>query len=120
MTLIEANIDGLVGPTHNYAGLSFGNVASGMHAGKAANPRAAVLQGLQKMRELADLGIPQFVLPPHPRPNARLLASLGLRGNVKQMLAQAAARVNRCAPHICRVSPRRRPATSSAPPITRC
>ncbi len=24
---LEANFDGLVGPTHNYAGLAFGNVA---------------------------------------------------------------------------------------------
>ena len=24
----EVNFDGLVGPTHNYAGLSYGNVAS--------------------------------------------------------------------------------------------
>ncbi|MGL4712432.1 MAG: N-succinylarginine dihydrolase, partial [Shewanella sp.] len=28
MKHFEANFDGLVGPTHNYAGLSFGNVAS--------------------------------------------------------------------------------------------
>ena len=25
---VEVNFDGLVGPTHNYAGLSYGNVAS--------------------------------------------------------------------------------------------
>ncbi len=28
MQAFEANFDGLVGPTHNYAELSFGNVAS--------------------------------------------------------------------------------------------
>ncbi len=28
MKQFEVNFDGLVGPTHNYAGLSFGNVAS--------------------------------------------------------------------------------------------
>ena len=39
----EYNFDGLVGPTHNYAGLSHGNVASLTHAGQAANPRAALV-----------------------------------------------------------------------------
>ena len=34
MSLREINFDGLIGPTHNYAGLSLGNVAS------ASIPRA--------------------------------------------------------------------------------
>ena len=38
---IELNIDGLVGPTHNYAGLSYGNVASQSNKGVISNPRAA-------------------------------------------------------------------------------
>ena len=42
----EVQFDGLVGPTHNYGGLSPGNVASAAHEGEASNPRAAVLQGL--------------------------------------------------------------------------
>ena len=51
----EVNFDGLVGPTHNYSGLSFGNVASMDNRTTASNPRAAALQGLQKMKTLADL-----------------------------------------------------------------
>jgi succinylarginine dihydrolase len=74
---VEANIDGLVGPTHNYAGLSFGNVASGRHALTVSNPREAALQGLRKMKFLHDLGIPQFVMPPHPRPDMATLGKLG-------------------------------------------
>ena len=54
--LIEVNFDGLVGPTHNYAGLSFGNVASESNTGAISRPRDAALQGLAKMRELMELG----------------------------------------------------------------
>ena len=67
MTAAEYNFDGLVGPTHNYAGLSLGNIASMTHRGAVSNPRAAALEGLAKMKRLSDLGIPQAVLPPHPR-----------------------------------------------------
>ena len=38
MTAREYNFDGLVGPTHNYAGLSHGNVASLKHSGQPATP----------------------------------------------------------------------------------
>ncbi|RYF00271.1 MAG: succinylarginine dihydrolase, partial [Oxalobacteraceae bacterium] len=41
----EFNFDGLVGPSHNYAGLSFGNVASFNNVKSASNPRQAALQG---------------------------------------------------------------------------
>lgn len=51
----EVNFDGLVGPTHNYAALSQGNVASMHHRGLASHPREAALQGLAKMKALADL-----------------------------------------------------------------
>ena len=61
----EMNFDGLVGPTHNYAGLSRGNIASSTHKGRVSNPRAAALQGLAKMERLIGLGIPQGLLPPH-------------------------------------------------------
>ena len=37
--MIEINFDGLIGPTHNYAGLSLGNVASAANAGLVAHPR---------------------------------------------------------------------------------
>lgn len=78
MTTIEANYDGLVGPTHNYAGLSPGNRASQRHCGQTSNPRAAALQGLAKMRTLIDMGLVQGVLPPQERPHMGLLDSLGL------------------------------------------
>lgn len=87
----ELNFDGLVGPTHNYAGLSPGNLASERHAGKVASPRAAALQGLAKMRFLADLGVSQAVLPPAPRPDVATLRRLGFEGSDARVLEQAAA-----------------------------
>ncbi|MFN5901713.1 MAG: N-succinylarginine dihydrolase, partial [Novosphingobium sp.] len=33
MQLTEINFDGIVGPRHNYAGLSLGNIASANNAG---------------------------------------------------------------------------------------
>lgn len=77
MKAVEANADGLVGPTHSYAGLSPGNLASEHNQGEVSNPRAAVLEGLAKMRRLADRGVPQFVLPPHERPLMPFLQGLG-------------------------------------------
>jgi succinylarginine dihydrolase len=49
MNAHEVNFDGIVGPTHNYAGLSYGNVASMKHKLSASNPRRAALEGLEKM-----------------------------------------------------------------------
>ncbi len=89
MTTVEANLDGLVGPTHNYAGLSPGNLASQSNFGGASNPRAAALQGLAKMKRLADLGLPQFVLPPQPRPDLGLLRRLGFTGSDAEVNAAA-------------------------------
>ena len=86
---IEANADGLIGPTHSYAGLSPGNLASSLHAGKASSPRAAVRQGLDKMKMLADLGLPQFVLPPQERPDIPFLRSLGFTGSDARVLERA-------------------------------
>jgi len=85
----EFNFDGLVGPSHNYAGLSFGNVASFNNVKSASNPRQAALQGLAKMRELAARGFAQAVLPPQARPNFRLLRRLGFSGLDADVLAQA-------------------------------
>ena len=85
----EFNFDGIVGPTHNYAGLSFGNVASTSHFNSPSNPRAAALEGLAKMRLVAELGIPQAVLPPLCRPSLRLLRNLGFRGTNFEMLHSA-------------------------------
>jgi len=85
----EFNFDGLVGPSHNYAGLSFGNVASFNNVRAASNPRQAALQGLAKMRELAARGFAQAVMPPQGRPNFRLLRSLGFSGADADVLARA-------------------------------
>lgn len=90
MNAFEVNFDGLVGPTHNYAGLSHGNVASMSHGGLASNPRAAALQGLAKMKFLADLGLKQAVLPPHERPAVDVLRSFGFAGQDTRVLAAAA------------------------------
>lgn len=87
---VEANFDGLVGPTHNYAGLSWGNVASKSNVNAASNPREAALQGLAKMKRLADRGYVQGVLPPHERPHMRTLRALGFTGTDAQVLGQVA------------------------------
>ena len=76
-SLVEVNFDGIVGPTHNYAGLSPGNLAATRNAGAPSFPRAAALQGIAKMRAALALGVPQGVLLPHPRPDRRWLAALG-------------------------------------------
>jgi succinylarginine dihydrolase len=87
----EYNFDGLVGPTHNYAGLSHGNVASLAHADQPANPRGAALQGLAKMRFVASLGVGQAVLPPHERPSLRTLRRLGFHGTDEEVVARASS-----------------------------
>ena len=86
----EVNFDGIVGPTHNYAGLSFGNIASQQHRHSASNPREAALQGLAKMKYLADLGLKQGVLPPQERPNIQMLRRVGFAGRDGDVLAEAA------------------------------
>ena len=102
---VEANADGLIGPTHSYAGLSPGNLASSLNKGEASNPRAAVLQGLDKMKALADLGLPQFVLPPHERPNIPFLRSLGFGGTDAQVLERAWKDAPSFAAAACSASP---------------
>ncbi len=92
MSATEINFDGLVGPTHNYAGLSLGNIASMAHRGTCSNPRAAALEGLAKMKFLADLGLPQAVLPPHERPCLATLRALGFTGRDDAAILRAAAR----------------------------
>ncbi len=74
--LREINFDGIVGPSHNYAGLSPGNLAATRNAGMTAHPRAAALQGIAKMRANLALGLSQGILLPHPRPDHRWLAAL--------------------------------------------
>ena len=77
MALREINFDGIVGPSHNYAGLSFGNLASTRNAGQASQPRAAALQGVDKMRANLALGLVQGIFVPQARPDRKWLEALG-------------------------------------------
>lgn len=74
--LTEINFDGLIGPSHNYAGLSLGNLASAKNAGGTSYPRAAALQGIAKMRANVALGLTQGVFMPQARPNREWLEEL--------------------------------------------
>ncbi|QOL24615.1 N-succinylarginine dihydrolase [Thalassotalea sp. LPB0316] len=89
MSTIEANFDGLVGPTHNYAGLSEGNVASLNNAQDISNPKQAALQGLAKMKALHDLGLTQGVLAPQERPDIATLKRIGFTGSDSQVIEKA-------------------------------
>jgi succinylarginine dihydrolase len=90
MKQFEANFDGLVGPTHNYAGLSYGNVASLNNASASSSPKQAAKQGLKKMKALADLGMIQGALAPQERPDIASLRRLGFSGTDANVLAMAA------------------------------
>jgi len=81
VTAVEINFDGLIGPTHNYAGLSEGNLASARNRDAVARPRDAALEGIAKMRRLMAMGVPQGVLPPLERPPMAFLRSLGFSGD---------------------------------------
>jgi len=72
----EINFDGLVGPSHNYAGLSPGNLAASHNAGRTSHPRAAALEGIAKMRANLALGLAQGLFLPHRRPDRAWLESL--------------------------------------------
>lgn len=85
----EVNFDGLVGLTHHYAGLSFGNEASTKHRFQVSNPKLAAKQGLLKMKALADAGFPQAVIPPQERPNVAVLRQLGFSGTDEQVVEKA-------------------------------
>lgn len=75
--LTEINFDGIVGPSHNYAGLSHGNLASTRNFGRVSRPRDAALQGLAKMRLNLELGLTQGWFMPQDRPDEAWLARLG-------------------------------------------
>lgn len=81
--------DGLVGPTHNYSGLSAGNLAATAHRGEVSDPRAAALEGLHKMRVISTLGVPQAILPPQERPLISELRRLGFSGTDAEVLGAA-------------------------------
>jgi succinylarginine dihydrolase len=57
--------------------LSFGNLASTRNAGQVSQPRAAALQGLDKMRANLALGLAQGIFVPLNRPNREWLSALG-------------------------------------------
>ena len=105
--LVEINFDGLIGPSHNYAGLSLGNLASAKNAGGVSSPRAAALQGLEKMRANIQLGLTQGLFLPHDRPNLRWLASLGteLETATPQLRANALSASATWAANAATVSP---------------
>ena len=76
MSLREINFDGIVGPSHNYAGLSLGNLAATKNAGETSYPRAAALQGIAKMKANMAMGLAQGFLLPLPRPDTGWLDAL--------------------------------------------
>lgn len=90
MKLVEVQVDRIVGPTHHFGGLGVGNVASLQNKGSISNPRAAALQGLEKMRLVAGLGVPQVILPPQERPLQRFLQALGFNGSLDEVLPRIA------------------------------
>ena len=77
MSLVDVQIDRIVGPTHHFGGLGVGNLASAQHAGQRSSPKAAAIEVLQKMMQVAQTGTHQFVLPPQSRPDWVLLRQLG-------------------------------------------
>ncbi|RUO58165.1 N-succinylarginine dihydrolase [Idiomarina fontislapidosi] len=104
MQHFEVNYDGLVGPTHNYAGLSFGNVASLANAKAVSSPKSAALQGLMKMKALHDLGMKQGVLAPQERPDIYALRRLGFTGTDGEVLYKAATEAPAIFQAVCSAS----------------
>jgi len=92
--MVEANFDGIVGPSHNYGGLAPGNLASAKNRGSVAAPRAGVLEGLAKAKMLADAGLVQGVLPPQERPFIPALKALGFSGADDGAVWEAAFRAD--------------------------
>lgn len=96
MSFIAINFDGLIGPTHNYGGLSLGNVASHRNAGAVSRPRAAALQGLAKMRALMDLGLEQGFFLPHDRPSVNGSGGWASTGTTTRCSPPRTLRTRRC------------------------
>lgn len=90
MTAVEVNFDGLIGPSHNYGGLSTGNLASAKHGGLISRPRDAALQGLEKMRSMLDAGLVQGILPPQGRPSRSLFRQLGYEPRIRSAIPKMA------------------------------
>ena len=92
MNAFEVNFDGLVGPSHNYAGLSTGNIASTVNVGEVSSPKKAAKQGLAKAKSLHDLGLKQGILAPHARPDFRTLRRIGFTGSESDIIEKVAKR----------------------------
>ena len=107
MSVREINFDGIIGPSHNYAGLSHGNLAATRNAGEMSRPRAAALQGIAKMRANLALGLTQGILLPHPRPDHGWLAALSTdyAGTAPHLKAQALSASAMWAANAATVSP---------------
>ena len=93
---VEMNFDGLIGSTHNYAGLSEGNLASTNNAKLVSHPRQAAKEGLAKMFRLHQLGLKQGVLLPQERLHMPTLRHLGFTGSDSEVIAK----VSSSAPHL--------------------
>jgi len=87
--LCEVNFDGLVGPTHHFGGLGVGNVASQTNRSRSSRPREAALEGLNKAWLIAQLGVPQILLPPLVRPDRAYLSALGFHGTLAEQVKAA-------------------------------
>ncbi len=85
---VEANIDGMVGPTHNYAGLSSDNLASTKNRALTSHPKQSALESLNKAKFVSDLGIPQFLLPPQMRPDLKALSNWGFSGKSRSEIIE--------------------------------
>ena len=85
----EINFDGLIGPTHNYSGLSEGNIASLRNFSSPSNPKKAALQGLEKANILLNAGLKQGFFLPHERPFLPGLKELGFTGTNEEVLSSA-------------------------------
>ena len=105
--LVEINFDGIIGPSHNYAGLSHGNIASTIHLGDTSYPRRAALEGIEKMRGNVRRGLPQGILLPHRRPNLAWLVTLqtDVAGASEQLRAAAFSASAMWAANAATVSP---------------
>ena len=107
MPLVEINFDGLIGPSHNFAGLSLGNLAATKSAGQVSHPRAAAIEGLEKMRGNLALGLAQGLFVPPPRPARAWLAALGTNAEAADagLLANAMSASAMWAANAATVSP---------------
>jgi len=86
----EVNFDGLIGPTHNFSGLAYGNTASMVNQHKVSHPQQAALEGLNKMKLVYSYGIKQGFIPPQTRPNVDILRQHGYTGNDHDVIIQVA------------------------------